>query len=251
MLHSVSMLTTSEHTSDSPDIFSSSPEYAKRFSGEIGQWFLEIQGNTVKELLNNSKELQIADIGGGHAQLVNYLLSLNARITVTGSNSQCAGQLDDYLKNRQCLFVQANMLALPFPDKSFDAVICLRQISHISDWQKLIQELTRIAGNKVIIDFPPLLSFNIFYRLLFPIKRLFEKNTREFLIFSKQQIVEEFRIRGFILTAYKPQFLMPMVFYRMIKNRRISDRLEKLFRTCRLTAIFGSPVIAEFSRINL
>jgi hypothetical protein len=59
------MKSPAAHTSESPDIFSSSAEYATRFSGDIGEWFLEIQSKSVVELLNHTKGLNIADIGGG------------------------------------------------------------------------------------------------------------------------------------------------------------------------------------------
>jgi ubiquinone/menaquinone biosynthesis C-methylase UbiE len=187
---------------------------------------------------------------GGHAQVIPALQKLDSQITVTGSSEQCSLLLNRFTDNSRLRFVQAKMLNLPFENGSFEAVICLRQISHISDWKKLVAELCRISSGKVIIDYPPLCSFNFFYSLLFPLKKLFEKNTREFLVFTREQINAEFLRHGFKPGRVSPQFLLPMVVYRGLKNRKIAAALEKVFSSLRLTAAFGSPVIAEFTKLN-
>ena len=63
--------------------------------------------------------------------------------------------------NGRCKFEVADLRALPYPDRSFDAVVCLRLLPHSVDWTGLIGELCRVASRSVIVDYPSLRSVNI------------------------------------------------------------------------------------------
>ena len=51
-------------------------------------------------------------------------------------------------------FVSGWVESLPFPDKSFDTVICTHVIEHILDYRNAIAELRRIARKQLIIVVP-------------------------------------------------------------------------------------------------
>jgi SAM-dependent methyltransferase len=51
-------------------------------------------------------------------------------------------------------FVSGWVESLPFPDKSFDTVICTHVIEHILDYRNAIAELRRIARRRLIIVVP-------------------------------------------------------------------------------------------------
>jgi 2-polyprenyl-3-methyl-5-hydroxy-6-metoxy-1,4-benzoquinol methylase len=51
---------------------------------------------------------------------------------------------------------QADLLALPYPDQNFDAVLCFRLIHHLptpEHRQEIIKELCRVAGSYVLISY--------------------------------------------------------------------------------------------------
>lgn len=51
-------------------------------------------------------------------------------------------------------FVAANVEDLPFPDKSFDTVVCTHTLEHVQNLQQAIGELRRVARERVIIVVP-------------------------------------------------------------------------------------------------
>ena len=51
-------------------------------------------------------------------------------------------------------WIKGNLLNIPFPDKSFDMVICTHAIEHIRDYRRAISELRRVAKRYVIIIMP-------------------------------------------------------------------------------------------------
>ena len=44
--------------------------------------------------------------------------------------------------------------ALAFPDRAFDAAVCFRLLMHVPDWRRSIRELCRVAGTRIVFDFP-------------------------------------------------------------------------------------------------
>lgn len=142
------------------------------------------------------------------------------------------------------------MTSPPFPDRSFDAVICLRQLSHLTHWEKLVAEAARVSRTVVILDYPTKISFNLLYVMLFPLKKWFEGNTRTFSIFSDSQIAHAFEQQGLRPYKREPQFLLPIVFHRFLRKLGVSATLEWAFRKIGLTAFFGSPVIVSFLQGN-
>ncbi len=239
-----------EIKSEQADIETSSDDYATRFSGIIGEYFLDVQKKITLELLEDENVKTILDVGGGHAQLAIPLLKKNYKVTVTGSNSDCKKRIEYYVDNGQCKFKECNFLSLPFDDQSFDAVICFRLLTHEKNWKILIEEMCRVSKKVIIVDYPDKRSFNILYDFLFSFKKKYEKNTRTFYSFSREQLKQSFNRNNFNVFIFRPQFFVPMVFHRLIKNVKLSKIMEKIAQILGLKYLFGSPVILKIKNTD-
>jgi ubiquinone/menaquinone biosynthesis C-methylase UbiE len=232
------------------DIESSSDKYAVRFSGSVGQWFLDVQARLTLDALTGLRGgADVLDVGGGHAQLTPALVRAGYTVTVVGSDPSCGHRLGPWLNRGECRYQTADLLALPFDDRSFDAVLCYRLIAHSIDWRRLLAELCRVASSRVVIDYPSRRSLNLISEALFPAKRRLEGgSTRPFLLYAPEEIHREFKQNGFRVAAHKPQFLVPMVVHRLISSTVFSRVVEAPGRIAGLTRWLGSPVIVRADR---
>ena len=229
--------------SQKADIETSSEDYALRFSGEIGKYFLDVQTRITLDLLKLWPNAKVLDVGGGHAQIAAPLVNAGYNVTIVGSDKSCRARLDKFLKQEDFEFLSCNLLDLPFENNRFDVVVAFRLLTHEKNWEVQISELCRVAKFAVIVDYPDIRSFNIFYNLFFSLKKKLEGNTRTYRNFSRKIIIDEFRKNNFINAVVKPEFFLPMVVHRTVKNIFILKKVEKLFNISGITKLFGSPII--------
>ena len=240
-------------SSDSPypetaDIETSSEEYASRFSGEIGKWFLKVQEEATINMLAPFEQAKILDVGGGHGQLTGTLIEKDYTVTVLGSAEVCKNRIRELIDDNKVSFKVGDILDLPFDDREFDVVISYRLLSHVERWEKFLAELTRIASKSVIIDYPEERSFNALTPYLFDYKKVIEGNTRSYKIFREPDLMKVFNSKNFVRGSRFAEFFLPMVFHRKMNSQKISASVEAVFRSMGLTNLFGSPIILKADR---
>ena len=233
------------------DLQTASEDYARRFAGDVGQWFLELQARATLELLSElPRGSTVLDVGGGHGQIAPALVDAGHTVTILGSSEACAQHLAARMGNSPYRFAVGDLRSLPYPDRSFAAVTCFRLLPHSVDWRHLVGELCRVADLTVVADYPSSRSVNQFANRFFSFKRKVERNTRPFELFDPGEIEREFAARGFRVGAERPQFLLPMVLYRMVGSRHLGRLAERPGRWLGLTRYFGSPVIVRADRLR-
>ena len=232
---------------ETADIHTSSDEYATRFAGAAGVWMLDVQERITRRLLRGFEGASVLDVGGGHGQLAIPLCRDGWKVTVLGSDESCRHRIQSSVDSGACRFVVGDVIHLPFPDKSFDVVLCFRLLTHCERWPELVRELGRVARRAVIVDYPTGQSLNAIAPALFGAKKKFEKNTRTWALFRHAQVIGEFAKNGYVPTATKKQFFLPMVLHRMLKSRALSAALEAVCRALGLTRLWGSPVIVRMA----
>lgn len=228
---------------ETADVETASEGYAERFRGPVGRFFLDVQARSVLDLLAPWPGATVLEVGGGHAQTAGAILESGRQVTVVGSSDAARRRLDDLLPPGSFRYQSCNLLALPFADRSFDAVIALRLLAHVRSWKALIGELCRVAAHAVIVDYPDLRSFNALSVPTFGLKKSVEGNTRPFRCFRGVEVRREFAGHGFATPVARPQFLIPMALHRALGSARVSRFLESCGGAVGLTAAFGSPVI--------
>jgi 2-polyprenyl-3-methyl-5-hydroxy-6-metoxy-1,4-benzoquinol methylase len=237
--------------SENADIATSSEDYARRFSGPVGRWFLELQAVTTLSLLQDLPSgASVLDVGGGHAQLTDALLGAGYEVLVAGSNQSCAARLAPWRENRLLRFEVVNLQTLPYADQAFDAVLCFRLLPHSVAWTRLVSELCRVARRAVVVDYPSARSVNIIAGQLFRLKHRIEGNTRPYAVFQPAEVRAEFAVRGFEVRQEQPQFLLPMVLHRWLGRAGLARALELPGRLIGLRRILGSPVIIRADRLR-
>ena len=232
----------------SPDVETASEGYARRFAGEVGEHFLAVQAGAVLDLLAPWPGGRVLEVGGGHAQLAGPLIARGFRVTVTGSAAACRERLDRFLPPGSFAFERCDAGRLPFPDRSFDAVLAVRLLTHLDDWRQALAEMCRVAASAVIVDYPDTRSFNRLYGLLFSWKRKVEGDTRAFRCFQPGEVIAECRRLGFGRPVVRRQFFLPMVVHRAVGRAGVSRGVERASALLRLTRAFGSPVILRVER---
>jgi 2-polyprenyl-3-methyl-5-hydroxy-6-metoxy-1,4-benzoquinol methylase len=233
---------------ETADIETATEEYAARFGGTVGRFFLEKQAAMTLDLLRELPGARILDVGGGHAQLADPLVRNGFSVTVTGSADSCRSRLDQCLPPGTFIYRTCDSLALPFASRSFDVVMAFRLLPHVVRWREIVAELCRVADKCVVFDYPDRRSTNILYELLFAVKKKLEGNTRPFTLFSRAEIALEIERNDFHRPSFKPEFFLPMVIHRRVNNRGLSTVAERCFATIGATSLFGSPIIVRSDR---
>jgi SAM-dependent methyltransferase len=233
---------------ETADIETSSDEYAGRFAGPAGAWMLEVQERIALDLIRGRGVRTVLDVGGGHGQLARPLGREAYEVTVLGSAPSCEHRIRDLTAAGTCRFVVGNVVDLPFPDASFDAVVCFRLVTHCAAWPRLVAELCRVARGLVVVDYPTSQSLNAIAPLLFGAKKRFEVNTRTWTLFRHRQIAEAIERCGYRPDARRGQFFFPMVLHRMLGSRALSSGLEAASGALGLNRLWGSPVIVRMVR---
>lgn len=236
-----------------PDVETASDGYARRFAGPVGDWFLEVQRQLVLRLLppDAGQPLRILEVGGGHGQLTDALLAAGHEVVVHGSAPVCAARVRPLRERYPDLLhlVVASLWVLPFPDRTFDAVIGVRLLAHVERHEDLLREMARVSRGRVIVDFPPKVSANLLEPLLFQLKRRIERNTRPFFVYRPDALTRPLAAAGCGHFQVEKQFFWPMVVHRRAGRRAVAEALERVPRTVGLTRMLGAPALLMAERL--
>ncbi|MCB0346787.1 MAG: class I SAM-dependent methyltransferase [Bdellovibrionales bacterium] len=230
-----------------PDIETSSEAYRLRFSGQLGDYFLDVQNSLIEEFISRGNYITetVLEVGGGHGQLLPMLLGLGVAVCVHGSSEQCFKSIKHLVGGVSSPLdkVVSPLNRLPFADDKFDVVVSVRTLAHAPDWEMLLAEMCRVAKRRVIFDYPPLWSFNITYPIFFRLKKLIEGDTRPFKRFSTAELRGILASHGFANVEVGREFFLPMALHRFLGMPKLSRFVENAFKALGLTGLLGSPAI--------
>jgi SAM-dependent methyltransferase len=247
MTQAYPLVTEAARVSESPDIASSTDEYATRFNGPAGQYLLDVQNRAVMRLARPWLRGSVLDVGGGHAQLCRPLLDAGCDVTVLGSQTSCL-ERPRLLAGERVSCVVGDLLDPPFPDCAFDVVIAIRMLAHIGDTERFIRGLCRVARHAVIVDYPEIRSVNALTPTLYALKKKLERNTRTYRMYHQRDLERMFASQGFGAPRTIAQFFWPMVLHRKLSSPFLSRALEAPPHLLQLSRWFGSPVILRLKR---
>lgn len=235
-----------------PDVFTASSEYEKRFAGEVGEFFLAVQWDAVsahlaKLLPAQGTSCSILEVGGGHLQITKNLLELGHHVTVHASTAEALNKLHSGPLASKVTTLVCPLEQLKDVSNQYDVVIALRLIPHVRDEADLLAALVKLSRLGVIFDFASTRGLNSLTKLTFAFKKKIEKNTRPYFNHSPRAIqttLEKLSCKG---TSYKGQFVFPMGLHRALKNVPISKRIETSVGF--LQNSFGNPMICGARKV--
>jgi SAM-dependent methyltransferase len=234
---------------ETADIETSTDEYARRYAGAVGAWMLSVQERLARGFLDGLPAgASVLDVGGGHGQLAVPLARAGWDVTVLGSHPSCAHRLREAIDTGRCRFVVGNAVGLPFADRSFDAAISFRLLTHCARWTELVRELCRVARSRVVLDYPTIEGLNALAPALFGAKRKVEGDTRPWRMFRHDEVAAAFAANGFRPAGRSGEFLLPMILHRQLRWRAGSAAAEAVCAGLGLTRRRGSPVVARMDR---
>lgn len=230
-----------DHDLHRADVETASQDYARRFEGAVGAWFLEHQARCALELISRASpgHLSILDVGGGHAQLTRPLLDAGHRLVVQGSAVGCHERLSCERSRLDC--VTSDLWRLPFRDRCFDLVIGIRLLAHVDDWRGLLSEMARVSSRLVLVDAPLKTPLHRLAPSLFDRKRAIEGNTRPYFDYLPEDVMDALRACGLHIAGQVRQYALPMVLHRKLASASLSRNFEAALSAVGVTPWLGSP----------
>jgi len=234
------------HDVYAPDRETSGPEYAHRFDGPVGQWFLDVQTRYVLDLVHEAHphggKLSVLDLGGGHGQLTDAFLDAGHRVVVHGSDLCCHERLRE--QGPRIGRIVSGFRSLPFADGSFDLVTAVRVLAHVEDWEKILAEAARVSRELILVDFPVHGPLSVMASALFGAKlRVEGGHVRPYFEYMPGEVEYAFAQWQCARAGLRRQFALPMALHRMLRHPRWSRAMEGVARVLGVTRVTGSPVL--------
>lgn len=225
---------------------------ALRFSGPIGRLIADTQERTIAEFLAPLEGRRILDVGTGTGRAAIALARRGARVTGMDASPEMlqvarrraaeAGVGDGAEATAGVTFVRGDAHGLDFPDRSFDAVVCLRVLMHTPDWRASLAELCRVAAGRVVFDYPSLWSAAALQAVTRRIAHVVKPSVEAYRVFAPRAVTRALAAQGFVVTGEHRQFVLPIALHKRINSEAWTRRVEDAMDHAGLMRRFGSPV---------
>jgi SAM-dependent methyltransferase len=225
----------------------------RRFGGPIGELIAATQARVLANFVGRIRDRTILDVGTGTGRAALLFAGGGARVTAVDASEQMlqVARSRAGAEGVTVNFQPGDALSLPFHDRSFDVVACLRVVMHSPQWKRCIAELCRVADQLVILDYPSASSAALLQAIA---RRLvpWGRNRERYQVFSHREIADQLALCGFKVRSVHRQFVLPIAVHKAIGSRRFTMAVEELFDRAGLLKLLGSPItlVAERCAIS-
>lgn len=134
--------------------------YQTLYETEKYHWWYSVRKKIIRDLINSyansQKNIKLLDIGCGTGELLKELPPLGDVFGIDSSPQAIAFCKEKGLKNVSV----AEGTKIPFPNNSFDVILCLDVLEHIQDDSAVLKEIYRVAKmGAIIFIFVPTFKF--------------------------------------------------------------------------------------------
>lgn len=115
-----------------------------------------IDNYQINHVCRNVKGSSILEIGAGNGELSLILARKGYKVTASDISVNNINFINEKILEANISFKTAivNVENIPYPDKSFDTVICLHTLEHVRNLTKAVSELKRVTKKRVIVIVP-------------------------------------------------------------------------------------------------
>jgi 2-polyprenyl-3-methyl-5-hydroxy-6-metoxy-1,4-benzoquinol methylase len=216
----------------------------RRFGGPIGDLVASTQARVLTNMVGRIQGRDILDVGTGTGRAALLFARGGAEVTAVDASEAMLAVARQRAASQmvEVKFQVGDAHALDFADRSFDAVVCLRMLMHVPNWERCLAELCRTADRLVIVDYPSAVSVALFESMARRMAHRFGGRAEPYRVFTPATIAAAFDRNGFRIRSIHRQFVLPIAFHKAIGSRRFTTRTENALDRLGLLKIFGSPV---------
>jgi 2-polyprenyl-3-methyl-5-hydroxy-6-metoxy-1,4-benzoquinol methylase len=216
----------------------------RRFGGPIGDLVASTQARVLTNMMGRIQGRDILDVGTGTGRAALLFARGGAEVTAVDASEAMLAVARQRAAAQmvEVKFQVGDAHALDFADRSFDAVVCLRMLMHVPNWERCLAELCRTADRLVIVDYPSAVSVALFESMARRLAHRFGGRAEPYRVFTPTTIATAFDRNGFRIRSVHRQFVLPIAFHKAIGSRRFTTRTENALDRLGLLKIFGSPV---------
>ena len=223
---------------------------ALRFSGPIGRLIAETQERVIASFLAPVAGRTVLDVGTGTGRAAIALAARGARVTGVDASVEMLAVAERRAKEAgaDVAFVPGDVHGLSFPDRSFNGVVCLRVLMHTPDWRRSLGELCRVARERVVFDYPALMSAAALQAAARHVVQAVGGRVEAYRVFTDREVHAQLLVNGFRVADSHRQFALPIAFHKRLNSAAATGRIEGALARAGLTRLFGSPVTVVAQR---
>ena len=217
---------------------------AKRFGGPIGQLIANTQEAVIAGFLEPLQGRAILDVGTGTGRGAIALARRGAVVTAVDASNEMLAVAARRAADAgvEVIFAREDVHGLSYRDESFDAVVCLRVLMHTPDWRRSLEELCRVARNRIVFDYPALISVAALQSAVRRIAHTAGARVEAYRVLSDRAVQSALAANGFQLAGCHRQFVLPIALHKWIGSAAVTTRAEGALARAGLCRILGSPV---------
>jgi SAM-dependent methyltransferase len=223
---------------------------ARRFGGPIGTILLQDQERVLAEFLGDVAGRRILDMATGTGRAALALAKRGAMVT----GVDASGEMLSVARTRAAEaglsieFAEGDAHALAFPDRAFDAAVCLRMLMHVPDWRTALAELCRVTRQRLVFDYPAAASAAalqvVWRRAALSVGRKVEA----YRVFRSSDIARELDRHGFRVASTHKQFVLPIALHKAVGSQGFTRGIERALAGAGMLRLAGSPVTIAAER---
>jgi ubiquinone/menaquinone biosynthesis C-methylase UbiE len=223
---------------------------AMRFSGPIGRLIADTQEQQIAAFLAPVTGRVVLDVGTGTGRAAIALAKRGAIVTGVDASTEMLQVAERRAREAGAAvtFVPGDAHGLAFPDRSFEAVVCLRVLMHTPDWRASLRELCRVSSGRIVFDYPSLTSAAALQAVTRRVAHVFKPSVEAYRVFSRAAIARVLRGEGFAVRGEHRQFVLPIALHKRIDSESWTRRVEGVMDRAGLMRRLGSPVTVVAER---